>query len=265
MKKNDEAKYQIQSLSKGLSVLGCFKDTDEYGISELGQKVALPKSSVQRIVKTMELMGYLLQNPTKKKYRLSPKILQTYNRSSNFLKWREQARRHMLTLNERFGENVNLAVRDQHNCSYIELVESKHLLRPNFTLDDSYPLHCTALGRSLLSDLSDELIMSIVPDPIEPQTPFTIVDKQQLLEKIKDIRHNKYEVEDEEFYLGLCCVGGPVFGVGGKVVAALSVTAPKVRMPPEVIEALVPAVVDTHQEISGQITGLIRQYYHKRT
>ncbi len=62
----------------------------------------------------------------------------------------------------------------------------------------------------------------------------------------------KYSVDDEEFYLGLCCVGGPIFGSGNKVVAALSVTAPKVRMTPEVIEALIPAVLDTTRKISAE-------------
>ena len=249
MKKTDEAKYQIQALTKGLSVLECFKDIDEHGVTELGQIVSLPESSVQRIVNTFELMGYLYQNPLNKKYRLSPKILLMFNKSLNLLKWKELARRHMLALNERFGESVNLAVRDQDKCSYIELVESTHHLRPYFTLDDSYPLYCTSLGRSLLSDLPDDLILSILPDPLPQLTPVTIVDRKKVLDKIKEIRQRKYAVDDEEFYLGLVCVGGPVFGVGGKVVAALSVTAPKVRMTPEVIEKIIPAVIDTAQKI----------------
>lgn len=256
MKKTDEAKNQVQALAKGLSVLECFKDSDEYGVTELGQIVGLPESSVQRIVNTIEMMGCLYQNPLNKKYRLSPKTLRIHNKSLNLLKWKELARRYMLGLNERFGENVNLAVRDQDKCSYIELIESKHHLRPYFTLDDSYPLYCTSLGRSLLSDLADDLILSFLPDPMPQLTPMTIVDRKSLLDKIKEIRQNKYSIDDEEFYLGLVCVGGPVFGVGDKVVAALSVTAPKVRMTPEVIKELVPAVLETTQRISEEYKAI---------
>ncbi len=252
MRKSDEAKYQIQALAKGLSVLECLKDSDEYGVTELGQIVSLPESSVQRIVNTLELIGYLYQNPTNKKYRLSPKVLQIYNKSSNFLRWKECARRHMLALSDRFGESVNLAVRDHDKCSYIELVESRHLLRPNFTLDDSYPLYCTTLGRSLLCDLPDDLIMALLPDPIAPLTPFTIVDRHEVLAKVREVRRQKYGVDDEEFYLGLVCVGGPVFGVGDKVVAALSVTAPKVRMTPAAIKEIIPAVIDAAEKISNE-------------
>ncbi len=188
MKKNDDTKYQIQALSKGLSVLECFRDSDEYGVTELGQIVGLPDSSVQRVINTLEFMGYLFQNPVNKRYRLSPKMLRTLAKCSNFITWKEQARKHMVALNETFGESVNLAVRDQDKCAYIELVESKHLLRPNFTLNDSYPLYCTSLGRSLLCDLPDEVILSILPEVMEPLTYCTIVDNKQVLEKIREIR-----------------------------------------------------------------------------
>ena len=257
MKKSDDPKYQIQALTKGLTILECFKDVDEYGVTELGQLVNLPDSSVQRVINTLELMGYLFQNPANRKYRLSPKILRTFAKCGNFLKWREQARKHMVHLNEQFGESVNLAVRDQDKCSYIELVESKHLLRPNFTLNDSYPLYCTSLGRSLLCDLPDDLIMAILPETLEPLTPFTIVDKKKVLEKIKDVKTLKYAVDDEEFYLGLCCVGGPVFAAGARVIAAISITGPKVRMTAKVIEDMIPAVVETTRKISQDYDSII--------
>lgn len=252
MKKSDDNKYQIHALVKGLTILDCFQDYDEFSITELGQIAEMPGSSVQRIVNTFEFMGYLYQNPENRKYRLSPKMLQNLIKCNTFIKWKEQARKHMLLLNDVFGESVNLAVRNHDKCSYIELVEAKHLLRPNFTFADSYPIYCTALGRSLLCDLPDELIMAILPEKMQPLTKFTNMDKQEVLEIIREIKQKKYAIDDEEFYLGLCCVGAPVFGSGNKVVASLSITAPKVRMPPEIIEKIIPAVIDTAQKITDE-------------
>lgn len=252
MKKNDDTKYQIHALVKGLNILDCFQDYDEFSITELAHITDMPGSSVQRIVNTFEFMGYLYQNPDNKKYRLTPKMLQFTTKCSRFVKWREQSRKHMVELNGMFGESVNLAVRNHDKCAYIELVESKHLLRPNFTFNDSYPLYCTVLGRSLLCDLPDEMVMAILPESIPQLTPYTNVDRQEVLKIIKETRGKKYSIDDEEFYLGLCCVGGPVFGVGNKVVAALSVTAPKVRMTPETIARLIPAVIDTARKISAE-------------
>ena len=252
MKKSDDSRYQIQALAKGLRVLGCFHDTDEYGITELSQIVNLPESTIQRIVNTLEFAGNLYQNITNKKYRLSPKVLQTNNRGANFLKWKEQALIHMVDLNKKFGENVNLAVRDQDKCLYIELVESKYVLRPNFTFEDTYPLYCTSLGRSLMCDLPENLIYALLPDKIEPMTPYSITDKKKIIEIVREIKVKKYAFENEEFNLELCCVGGPIFGVGNTVVAAISVTAPTTRMPKVKIQKLIPAVVITAELISNE-------------
>ena len=252
MKKNEDSKHQISALVKGLNILDCFNDYDEFSITELSHISSMPGSSVQRIVNTFEFAGYLYQNPENKKYRLTPKILQISIKCNHYIKWREQAKKHMVELNDMFGESVNLAVRNHDRCSYIELVESKHLLRPNFTFNDSYPLYCTVLGRSLLSDLPDELVLAILPDSMPPLTPHTITEKKELLQKIRETKMNKYSIDNEEFYLGLCCVGGPVFGVGNRVIAALSVTAPKVRMTSKTIEKLIPAVIDTARKISEE-------------
>jgi len=257
MKKNggNGDKY-IQALAKGLSVLECFRDIDEFGIREIGDIVKLPDSSVQRIVYTLETRGYLYQNTDNKKYRLTPKILLSRDKSENFIKWKDEARKHMVALNELCGENVNLAIRQDDVCSYIELVESKHLLRPHFTIGDLYPIYCTSLGRSLLSDLADHEIDLALPEVLEARTAFTITDRCTVIEKIKEIRNNKYAIDDEEFYLGLFCIGSPIYGLGTKVIGALSIIAPKVRMDEQTIKKLIPVVIETACNISQEYKAI---------
>ncbi len=242
----------IRALANGLAVLDCFRDIDEYGITEIGSITGLPDSSVQRIVYTLESTGYLYQNLDNKKYRLTPKILLTCEKSSNLMRWQKQARKHMESLNEFCGENVNLAIRQGDQCSYIELVESKHLLRPHFTLGDYYPMYCTTLGRSLLSGLPDDQIEAELPKKLEARTPLTLTDRKDVIEKIKEIRVNKYAIDDEEFYLGLYCIGGPIYGVGRQVIAALSIIAPKVRLDEKIIENLIPRVIETTRLIGQE-------------
>ncbi|MCM0759049.1 IclR family transcriptional regulator [Sporomusa sphaeroides DSM 2875] len=242
----------IQALAKGLSVLECFRDIDEFGITEIGNIVNLAESSVQRIVHTLEATGYLYQNSDNKKYRLTPKILLARGKSEEFVKWKEQARKHMVVLNEFCGENVNLAIRQDDVCSYIELVESKHLLRPHFTLNDLYPLYCTSLGRSLLSDLTEYELDLVLPKELEQRTPYTIIDRKKVIEKIKETQRNQYAIDDEEFYLGLVCVGSPVYGLGSKVIAAISVIGPKVRIDEEMTNKLIPRVKEAAGKISDE-------------
>lgn len=255
MKKHEE-KLHIQALFKGLSVLEFFRDIDEYGVTEIGDIINLPDSTVQRIVNTLEMKGYLYQNSNNKKYRLTPRGLLNCTNNATYLRWKDHARKLMVTLNEFCNENVNLAVRHDNLCSYIDLVESKQLLRPNFTLGDSYPIFFTSLGRCLLSDLTDAELDLTIPTKLEGRTSFTLTDKKEVIKRIREIQKTQYATEVEEFYLGLSCIGSPIYGLGNKVIAALSVTAPKVRMDEKVVKQLIPMIVDTAHKISEEYMTL---------
>jgi DNA-binding IclR family transcriptional regulator len=257
MKKKEDNQILVQALLKGLVILECFKnDQEEYGVTELGQLVDLPESGVQRILNTLEFTGYVYQNPLNRRYRLSPKIISQSNKAATFLRWKEMARKHMTALNELFGETVNLAIRDGDGAVYIEVVESRHVLRPNLVKGIRYPLHCSSLGQSLLLDMSETALLSVWPEQLEAHTAKTITSKQVMLEKIRQAKIQQYTVDDEEYQMGLLCIGAPVRGVGNRIVAAVSVSTPTVRMTPEKYEAIVTQIKETTRKISDDFQYL---------
>jgi DNA-binding IclR family transcriptional regulator len=202
----------------------------------------------------------LYQNPENKKYRLSPKILKNYSKGNIFFKWKELAQKHMLSLNEMCSESVNLAIRDANRCLYIELVPAKHVLQPNFSFNDYYYLHATGIGKCLLSGLSDEAITQLLPSALEPLTPNTITNRKTLIDAVHEVRHLKYARDNEEFIIGMHCIAAPVFGIGESVIAAVSITAPTIRMSPEKMNNLVPSVILTAQKISEEFRRVFGYY-----
>lgn len=257
MNKNKNNKIIVQALLKGLAILECFKnDQEEHGVTELGQLVDFPESGVQRILNTLEFTGYVYQNPLNRRYRLSPKIISQCNKAATFLRWKEMARKHMTVLNELYEETVNLAIRDGDGAVYIEVVESRHVLRPNLVQGIRYPLHCSALGQSLLLDMSETALLSVWPEELEMHTPKTITNKQAMLEKIRVAKEEQYTVDDEEYQMGLVCVGVPVRGVGNRIVAAISMSTPTVRMTPEKFETVVVQLKETAKKISDDFQYL---------
>ena len=257
MKKKEENQIVVQALLKGLAILECFKnDQAEHGVTELGQMVDLPESGVQRILNTLELTGYVYQNSQNRRYRLAPKILSQCDKAATFLRWKEMARKHMTSLNEVYGETVNLAIRDGEGAVYVEVVESRHVLRPNLVKGIRYPLHCSALGQSLLLDLSETALLSVWPEELEAYTPKTVIDKKTMLEKMRLAKKTQYTVDDEEYQMGLVCIGAPVRGVGNRIVAAVSMSTPTVRITPEKLEAVVAQIKDTAKRISDDFQYL---------
>jgi IclR family KDG regulon transcriptional repressor len=246
-----DAKYFVQTLAKGLSVLNTFKsDKDEFGILELSEFNHLPQSTVQRIVNTLEIKGYLIQNPISKKYRLSLKLLILENKIGTLKLWLDKTKQHMVNLNKKCGETVNLAIRSENSLIYLDKVDSSHMLRPNFIVGDRYPLHCTGLGRCLLSDLEEENINLLLKGTLEKLTPKTKTTLPEIREDLNQIRINGYFFDDEEFNLGLACIAAPIYAFGNKVIAAISVSMPKVRFNSEISTQLVEWTKETANIIS---------------
>lgn len=250
MELNDN-KFLIQSLAKGITVLDCFKsDLEEYGITDLSTLVDLPESTVQRIINTLEFKGYLFQNPSTRKYRLSLKMLKTQDSIKNMSLWIETIKKHTTYLQQQTEETVNIAIRDEDSLVYLSKVESKHLLRPNFIVGARYPLYCTGLGKCLLSDFPEDKLNYLFPNPLKNLTPKTKTDIQDIIKDLHKIKAEGYIIDDEEFQLGLYCVAAPIYGFK-KVVASLSVSTPKVRISHNT-QSLVKLTLETVDKISNE-------------
>ncbi|MCR4442311.1 MAG: IclR family transcriptional regulator [Peptococcaceae bacterium] len=251
MEYNDN-KYLIQTLTKGLTVFDCFKsDMEEYGITELSSLVDMPESTVQRIINTLEFKGYIYQNPNTKKYRLALKLLKMDNSIKHMTLWIEKAKKHTTYLNEQCDETVNIAIRDEDQLVYVAKVETQHLLRPTFVVGARYPLYCTGLGKCLISDFPEDKLPYLFPYTLKKMTPNTKTDLQDIIKDLRKIKKEGYIIDDEEFQLGLYCVAAPIYGFQ-KVVAALSVTIPKVRVNTDNKDNLIQLVIGTAQNITNE-------------
>lgn len=225
------------SILKSMALLDCYQtDKEEYGIGDLGEKAGLPDSTVQRLINSLEFAGIVYQNPINKKYRLSLRALRPLAAQDAAPLWLQKAQEHIAGLSEKTSETVNLGIRVGAELIYIAKKDSEQLLRPNFVLGVKYPLYCTGLGRCLLSHMSPEDIGELFPDPlVHPvdKTPFPV---ERICETAEKTRRQGYYLDDEEFSLGLYCIAVPVFAFPGKVIAAVSVSVPKVRITEENVQ-----------------------------
>lgn len=238
------------SILKSLAVLDCFhSDTEEYGIGDFGAKTSLPDSTVQRLVNSLEFAGLLYQNPTNKKYRLSLRAFRPLASENAAPAWLEQAEQEIAALRAKTNETVNLGIRVGAKLTYIAKSDSDQLLRPNFVLGMEYPLYCTGLGRCLLSHISREDIQEMFPTPLKRPVDDTPLSIDDLYETVAKTRKQGYYLDDEEFSLGLYCIAVPIFAFPGKVIAALSVSVPKVRITEENVQFILDEARQTAQRI----------------
>lgn len=253
MQKNET---YVKSVLKALLVLEQFiNNNKEKGIHELSLSTNLPVSTIQRMVNTLQLKGYLIQNPKTNKYRLGYAL---YNLSKSFtqnLSWVDEAKYHIESVVKKHGETINLAVLEGKNIVYLTKVDSPHILRPSFKIGTRYPAHCTSLGKCLLAYLPPKSLERLLNEPLTQCTKKTITEIDKLKRELYKIREQGYAIDDEEFQEGLRCAAVPIRNnnMEGVVVAAMSVTAPKNRMPMERLLKIKDDLLKTSNEISKLI------------
>jgi IclR family acetate operon transcriptional repressor len=247
---------QVQSLVRALTLLNRIAESPGDGatLTELAQQVGLPASTAHRLLTTLEQERYVKFNPEGRVWSVG---VQAFVTGCSFTKTRslvQLARPHLRHLMEESGETTNLAVEDEGEAVYLAQVECRQMMRVFARPGSRVPLHCSAVGKAILSAISDKRLSKILHQRGMPRlTVKTITAPAALRAGLDRIRVAGYAVDDEEHAAGLRCIAAPIFDETGDVVAAVSASGPMVRIDDERIGQLGTLVLATACEISAAL------------
>jgi IclR family KDG regulon transcriptional repressor len=223
----------IGSLQKAIDILELFDDlTPELGITEMSEALELHKSTVAGLVYTLEGNHYLEQAPETRKYRLGFKLVERASTLLSQIEVRPLALPHLQELRDWCDESVNLALREGGHVVYIERLLSSQTLGMRAKVGYQAPLHCTALGKAILSRLPPaEVSQYVARHGLPAVTDRTITDSGRFVEELQRTRERGFALDDEENEIGVRCVAAAVLDHTGQPTAAISVSAPGHRLP----------------------------------
>jgi len=198
-------------------------------------------------------MGYV-EKGLDSKYHLSFKIFILGNTVLRRNQLSEVARPCMARLAEICKENVNLGVMCEQKVLYIEKIESPHYLKLDQPVGSTDPLHCTALGKALLSGLTNQEVEAFLRSTeLVSYTRKTITDPEVLGRVIRSIRRKGYSVDLEELSEGIHCMGAPIRDLTKRIIAAISISAPAIRLTKGKMKKLEVPLIGTSLEISKKM------------
>lgn len=226
----------LQSLSRGLEALDLMASrTEPMRLTDLAESLGVDKSNATHVLKTLVAAGYARQDDSRR-YTVSAKVARTGagERSlEEIVSVKEAWRPALEALVRATGECAHLAVLVGQRVWYVDKVDSPLQLKVDHPIGALSPLHCTALGKAFLAFGHARL-----PIDLRGYTPRTLTTRRALAEEIERTRARGYAVDNEEFAQGIRCVARPVDDVGGRMVAALGVSGPSVRVDAERLEEL---------------------------
>lgn len=234
------AEKYVQTLERSLDILEVLAHTEEpLGVTEIGNRISLHKSTVHRILQTLCYRGYVEKEKENERYKLGIKIVELGIRFFNDLEIRKVAGPVIEDLAKTLDEVVHLVLHDDGEVVYIDKRESSHVVSMRSKVGRRAPMHCTAVGKALLSTMSEQEVMHILESKGMPRyTPNTMTESEALMKDLREIKQTKISVEREENEVGIICLGTPVFDYSGRAIGAISVSGPAARMLEKGIERI---------------------------
>jgi len=244
--------YYIQSIKRAVKILNSFTPQEkELSITELSKRVNLHKSTIHRILVTLEDEGFVLKDQVSQKYRLGIKLFELGYLVQDQMEIRSYALSIMKELAKKTEESIDLNILSDGKRVSIEKIESPHDVRRIIQLGKSLPLYCGGSGKALLAFLSDEEIEKIIQkEKLIPFGPNTITDTTKLKINLKEIQKNGYAISFEERILGSASIAAPILDYKGKVVASLSISGPTTRFTKKKVPILISLVKEAAKKIS---------------
>ncbi len=246
--------YIVQPVFKALKVLTCLAEAGrELRLSEIVLLVKLPKSTVYKYLQTLCAARYVMHDPQGDAYWLGSQAWSLGRTVDPSLRVREIAQPLMNELRDQFGETVNLGVLHGHDVVYLEMAQSRQTIRMQASIGAHDPAYCTALGKAILAFLNESHWLQHVPPQLPARTPKTITTHTQMLEELKLTRERGYALDRGENEEGALCIGAPIRDQDGKVIAALSISAPAYRIDREHERTLARLVVEFANKVSHRL------------
>lgn len=226
-------------------------------LKELSTKVDLPKGTTHRLLSSLAYFGYVRQSSDSKNYQLGFKLVELGSHILDQLDLRAQSKPYLVKLSQKTKETVHLVIMDQNEALYIDKVENSEKrggLQMVSRVGLRVPVHCSSVGKVLLIGLSEGALEEIVKEKdLVKRTDSTITDLVKLKAHIKTVRAQGYAFDDEENEKGIRCVGAPIYGQRGQVIAAISISGPTIRITKQLLEkTLKNAVMKTALDISRE-------------
>ena len=201
------------------------------GVTELAERVDLPKSTVARLLSSLELEQAVEQTEAGGEYRLGPGLLDIAGSAPPGRNLVAAARPHMLELAEKVDEVAGLSIMEGGSVYYLDQTESSSNVQVRDWTGERAPLHAVPSGLVILAHLPAERLDAYLSGGLASCTPWTMTDPEELRERIAQAASIGYAWAYQEFAEGINSVAAPVFDRRGKVEAALHAHGPSYRFP----------------------------------
>jgi DNA-binding IclR family transcriptional regulator len=248
-------RYLVPALERGLRLLGEFSRSErELSPPELARRLQLPRTTVFRLIATLESLGFVERSADGRSVRLGLAVLRLGFEFLASLELTQLGQPILARLSEAVRMPCNLVVRDGRHIVYVAKVNPPTPLSSSVSVGTRLPAHATVLGRVLLADLALGELRALYPeDRLERFSASTPQTVRELFDLVQADRERGHVAGEGFFESNISTIAAPVRDHSGRVVAALGATLNSPQIVPERASSLLAQVRAAADELSHQL------------
>ena len=253
-----EIQYSAPSVKKAFKILQAIADSPTgLGLSELGKRLKIGKSTVHGITLALEELGILARDPVHKKYTIGYNLVELGRKASNKIELvTVVAQTPMETLMEGVGETVFLGIMHGDHAIILKVIESRNELKITAPPGSRVPLLAGALGRVFLAQMEEGKAREVVQTKgLKRYTANSVTDPKKFLKEVEETRGKGFAIDHEEYILGVTAIASPI-----RTIALPPVAIWVVGFSPSFSDPKMEKVILEIQNTAMEISRLIKKH-----
>ncbi|MEX1038949.1 MAG: IclR family transcriptional regulator [Acidimicrobiia bacterium] len=219
----------VESVARAMKVIEALAMSPA-GLSEMARRVGLPKSTVARLLSTLEATEAVERTEEGRMYRLGPMIQRLSAAAGGPAQLAAFARPYLERLTSITGEAAGFSIPDGYRVHYIDQTEATHPVQVRDWTGELIPMHLVPSGLVIMAHWPTEQTDRYLRRPLEATTPNSVNDGDAIRQRLSQIRSRGYIWGFEELVEGINSVAAPVFEKD-TITAAIHVHGPAYRFP----------------------------------
>ncbi|WP_284643751.1 IclR family transcriptional regulator [Paenibacillus silviterrae] len=247
----EDGKLTVRAVERALDILLCFAESEDLSLTEIASRVGLHKSTVHRLLASLEGKGFIIRDPASERYRLGFRIWElsanlSHSDDPELLLLPEMER-----LRDQLGETVSLYVRDGMERVRVQAVQSNQAIRRVAPIGARLPLYVGASSKVLVAFAEPEVQQALLQDPAWPKAEGDAAAAYR--QQLEEVRSLGFATSVEEREPGAAAVAAPIFNRAHRLVAALAVSGPSNRLTPEMMREHAPLLMEAARRMGKMV------------
>ncbi|MED4782870.1 IclR family transcriptional regulator [Brevibacillus choshinensis] len=238
-----------------MKILHCFSfEQPHLSIEDIVEKTSYPKSTVYRLLVTLEKSGLIQYDTRDNLYRLGYKFLEFGGIVHENLDIKREAEPILSELHKATNYTVLLGVRQRDVIQYVLSFDSKDEFLSRSYVGRSRDLHYGALGIVLMSYMPEQEVKEVLRhSPLVKRTPYSLMDEDKLYERLKQVREQGFYVDIDETFVGFTAIAVPIFRRNGEIHDAIGIAAAGFKLEGENQAKIISLIKEAAEQISQRL------------